>query len=86
MSNDNITPLRPAAVADAGPAEPRTYMVAIKQGDNVIDFGPFTGFLVTNGYIACILAENGNADTVKFLVNQSDVMFIMETDEVDDED
>lgn len=86
MSNDNITPLRPVATDAPAPAEARTYMIAIKQGDNILDFGPFTGFLVTNGYIACILAENGNADTVKFLVNQSDVMFIMETDEVDDED
>lgn len=80
---DNITPLRP--VAEAAP-QPRDYLVTLKIGDGTKTFGPITGYLVTNGYIACILDEFENANSVTFLANQGDVAYIEESFEVLDEE
>lgn len=78
---DNITPLRPVATGDSTPA-PRDYLVTLKVNDGHKTFGPITGYLVANGYIACILDEFENANSVTFLANQGDVAYIEESFEV----
>lgn len=77
---DNITPLRPVQIDDT--PQPRDYLVSLKIGDGIKTFGPITGYLVTNGYIACILDEFENVNSVTFLANQSDVAYIEESFEV----
>jgi len=80
---DNITTLRPVQTGPDASPQPRDYSVTLKLPNGELKtFGPITGYLVTNGYIACILDEFENANSVTFLANQGDVAYIEESFEV----
>ena len=82
LSLNNIVDLGGAPVATA--PKPRTYEIVLNN-EKSPSFGPLTGYLVSNGYIVCLLAEHGNTDSVVFLANQGDILYVLETDEVDDD-
>lgn len=80
---DNVVGLFGGETPEVTGPIPRTYELKLKDANTPV-FQDLNGFLVTNGYVVCILEDPEDANTVMFMANQAELLYCREQDEVTD--